>query len=89
MSVCLSLEVMGRLSSKGHRGTFWSDRNVLYIVVVVVTQVYAFVIAHQIVYVKWVHFIIRKTTAAGVFSNKDKLGSRMELYGLDSNPRFS
>ena len=31
MSVCLSLEVMGRLFSKGHRGTFWWVKNVLYL----------------------------------------------------------
>lgn len=49
-----------RLVRKGHDGIFWSDGNVLYVIDVVVIQMYTVVKVYQTVYLWCMHFIIYK-----------------------------
>ena len=77
---------MARWTSEGKERIFSGDKNVLYLYCGGgYTRLYV-VRTHQAVYVKWVHIICKRTATKDL---QEHLDSIMELYGLDSNVRFS
>lgn len=57
---CLWGIVAGPLTSKEHGRTFWGDDNILYLDKGLGIQVYAFIKIHQMVHLRFVHFIVCK-----------------------------
>ena len=64
---------MGRLITKGYEEAWWKDGNVLCLIAVLVTQLYAFIRTHKMAHFLYVRFIMYKLYLKKLTENIQKV----------------